>query len=281
MNTPGTLILLGTPIGNMGDLSPRAQTALTKATHVACEDTRRCGQLFRLLGLKAPKLVAYHKENEHARTPELLTLLRSGISIILLSDSGMPGISDPGATLVAAVREGGLPVDIIPGPTAVTTAVAGSGFFGGFIFVGFPPRKTGDLTRTLQSLAETPHTLVFYESPNRAHKTLQACRSVLGNRKAYLVRELTKLHEEWLGPTLDAILTTLEAHPEIRGECVLVIAGESSCGKKEENIPESTEKMVKTKLKNKESVKDISIWLTSITKMSRSEAYSYVQNLKK
>jgi 16S rRNA (cytidine1402-2'-O)-methyltransferase len=275
---PGTLTLVGTPLGNLADMTPRAQEALTKADVIACEDTRRTGQLLHLLGLKAPKLVSFHKDNEHAKQADVLSLLTSGQNVVLVSDGGMPGISDPGAFLVAAVRAAGLQVEICPGPTAVTTAVAGSGFFGAFRFVGFPPRKAQELRTALQKLQTAPDILVFYESPNRVAATVEAMVQVFGGtRKAWLARELTKMHEEWLGPTLADMAATLAERGEIKGECVLVVEG---AGEEAQTAEDIADDEILAQLKQGHSVKDVAAWLSAVSLQPKSQAYSRVQALK-
>lgn len=276
MKKQGLLQVTGTPIGNLGDLSPRAQKALAEAALIACEDTRRTGQLLHLLGIKAPPMVSCFKENETARLTPILKALDQGQSVVLVSDGGMPAVSDPGARVVAAARAGGHRVEVIPGPTAVTTAIAGTGFEGGFTFVGFPERKATALAKQLASLAREPRHLVFYESPNRITATVEAALQTLGNRPAWLARELTKLHEEWLGPDLQTLLETLEARSEVKGECVLVIHAAT-----EADLPvtEITDAEILKKLKSA-SAKDTAAWLADVTGTSKKDAYSRVQALK-
>lgn len=221
----GLLRVVGTPIGNLGDMSERAKLALAEADLVACEDTRRTGQLYRLLGIKAPKMVSFYKENEGAKTAGVVAVLQDGKTVVLVSDGGMPGVSDPGAVLVAAARKAGVRVEVIPGPSAVVTAVAGCGFEGGFVFAGFPERKAKALKTQMENLRGEERMLVFYESPQRVHATVEAMIEVFGGeREAWLARELTKMHEEWIGPDLNGIGTKIQG-VDVRGECVLVLKG--------------------------------------------------------
>lgn len=222
---PGILQVVGTPIGNLGDVSPRVIETLKGAELVACEDTRRCGQLYHLLAIKPPKMVSYYKDNERGRTVGLVQEMLAGKTVVLVSDSGMPGVSDPGAVLVAAAREAGVRVEVIPGPSAVVTAVAGSGFSGGFVFGGFLPRKGKERRGWLERFGSCPEMVVVFESPFRVKETVEDMLKAWGNREARLARELTKMHEEWLGPDLEGILAVLESRNGIKGECVLVIAG--------------------------------------------------------
>jgi 16S rRNA (cytidine1402-2'-O)-methyltransferase len=225
----GKLTLVGTPIGNLGDISPRAREALAGATTLAAEDTRRARNLLAALGLGAhkngPRLVSYYKDNERGRVPQLVREMQAGERVTLISDSGLPGIADPGAALVAAARAAGLPVEVIPGPCAAALAVAGSGFAGPFLFAGFLPRKGKERRALLARLQASPETIVIYESPFRIKATVADLLAAWGNRPATLARELTKLHEEWLGPDLAAITAALAARAGVKGECVLVVAG--------------------------------------------------------
>ncbi|MCP5405811.1 MAG: 16S rRNA (cytidine(1402)-2'-O)-methyltransferase [Pseudomonadaceae bacterium] len=265
------LTLLATPIGNLGDMSPRMREALEQATLLACEDTRRTGQLLQRLGIKPPKLVSYHKDNEAARTAELVPLMVKGQSVTLISDSGLPAISDPGARLVAAARAAGVSVGVIPGPSAVAMAVAGSGLEGPFLFHGFLPRKAGERKSLLARLAGYPETLVFYESPNRVAGTVAELAGALGNRFAVLARELTKLHEEWLAAPLEELAETL-VNRDIKGECVLVVAGNSGEGER----AEVADAAIVARLAAVGHAKEVAAWLAAETGISKREAYQRV-----
>jgi 16S rRNA (cytidine1402-2'-O)-methyltransferase len=220
------LTVIGTPIGNLGDLSPRVKAALEAADVVAAEDTRRAGTLLAGLGIRAPRLLSYYKDNEKGRVPQLVREMGEGVRVALISDSGMPGIADPGAALVAAARAAGIRVEVIPGPSAVSVAVAGSGFTGGYLFAGFLPRKGKERKLLLARLAASPETVVIYESPFRVKDTAADLLEAWGDRPAYLARELTKLHEEWLGPDLAAISAELGRRAGVKGECVFVVRGQ-------------------------------------------------------
>jgi 16S rRNA (cytidine1402-2'-O)-methyltransferase len=222
------LKVIATPIGNLGDISPRAMEALQNADMVACEDTRRTGQLFHLLAIKAPRLVSFHKENERGRLGQIIDALKAGKIVALVSDGGMPGISDPGAGLVAASRAAGIAVEVIPGASAVVVAVAGSGFDGPFTFFGFLPRKGKERKALLARIAAMEEIAVLYESPFRIQDTVEDMLTACGNRPAWLARELTKMHEEWLGPDLASLQATLAKRGGVKGECVLVIQGAMS-----------------------------------------------------
>ena len=271
----GFLQVVGTPLGNLADMSPRASEALAKADLIACEDTRRCGQLLRLLGLKAPKMVSCYKENEMARMAQVVAEIAAGKRVVLVSDGGMPGISDPGAKVVAAVRAAGLRVEVIPGPSAVATAVAGSGFEGGFVFAGFPERKDKALRAQFAGLKAEERTLVFYESPQRIEATVEAALEVWGNRPAWLARELTKMHEEWLGPDLAAIAAEIKVRGGVKGECVLVVAGGQ--GVEPDAVGDAA---IAARLKAGESVKAVAGWVADVEEVSKSAAYARVQAVK-
>lgn len=225
MSTPaGVLYLVPTPIGNLSDMTDRAREVLGLVETVACEDTRVSGHLFHLLGLKK-KLVSYHEFNERDRAVQLIERIRSGESIAVVSDAGSPGISDPAYRVVRAAVDSGINVVALPGPNAIIPALTASGLpTDRFFFEGFLSHKTGARTRRLESLRSFPHTLVFYESPFRVHKTLQAMLEVLGDRRACLAREISKKFEEYLRGSLSEILVRIKDRT-VKGEIVLVVSG--------------------------------------------------------
>ncbi len=220
----GVLYLVGTPIGNTGDLSPRAKTVLAGADRIACEDTRRSGLLLHNLGIKN-RLVSFHEHNQATRIPELLEALENGEAIAVISDAGLPGISDPGEELVTAARQQGRTVICVPGPCAATTALVSSGLpCGRFCFEGFlPPKATARRTRLL-ALAPEERTLVFYEAPHRLLTVLEDLLELLGDRPIAVTRELTKRHEEQVGPSVSVALAHFREHPP-QGEFTLVLGG--------------------------------------------------------
>jgi 16S rRNA (cytidine1402-2'-O)-methyltransferase len=221
----GTLSLVATPIGNLEDLAPRARAALAAADLVACEDTRHSGMLLSRLGIARP-LLSLHEHNERQRLPRLLAALAAGQRVALVSDAGMPLISDPGLPLVRAAIAAGHRVEAVSGPAALLLALVVSGLPScPFTFVGFPPPRQGPRRRFLAALAPLDHTLVLYEAPHRILATLEDAASELGDRPAALARELTKLHEEVLRGSLRSLAATLAARPAIKGEMVLVIGG--------------------------------------------------------
>lgn len=268
----GVLRVVGVPIGNLGDVSARASAALGGADIIACEDTRRTGQLLQLLGIKAPRLVSCHKDNEQARAEELVASLRAGQQVALVSDSGMPGISDPGARLVAAVRAAGLKVEVLPGPNAAAVAVAGSGIEGPFVFLGFLPRGGKGRRDLLARVGRYPETVVLYEAPGRVAATAADLLEAWGNRPAWLARELTKLHEEWVGPDLQNISAAL-AGRELKGECVLVIGG---AGENPVEAVVVTDGEILSRLESGEKTKAVAAWLASVAGLSQRAAYQRV-----
>jgi len=220
----GGLTLVGTPIGNLSDFSPRAVEALAAADAIAAEDTRVSLKLLNHFGIKKP-LVSYHEHNKASRGEELIARMREGEQIALVTDAGMPAISDPGQALVAACHEQGIPVHVVPGPTAVATAVALSGLPSGrFTFEGFLSVQKRERREHLRSLAAEPRTMVLYEAPHKLRATLADLLAALGDRRLAIVRELTKLHEEVQVTTLEKAVAKYE-QDEPRGEIVLVIEG--------------------------------------------------------
>ncbi|MEY4913246.1 MAG: hypothetical protein RL025_1073 [Bacteroidota bacterium] len=232
----GRLLLVATPLGNLGDITVRSLEALRSADAVLCEDTRRTGLLFKLLGINAP-LQPYHAHNEHAVLTRVVEQIRNGRTIVLVSDAGTPGVSDPGFLLVRALLEQGLEVDVLPGPTALIPALLLSGFpCDRFVFEGFLPLKKGRKTR-IESLRSESRTVVLYESPHRILRTLGELKTALGpERRACLARELTKLHQETLRLSLGELEAACTQRPP-KGEMVLVIEG----AKARTDVPESRE----------------------------------------
>jgi 16S rRNA (cytidine1402-2'-O)-methyltransferase len=220
------LVLIATPIGNLGDLSPRAIIELTNAAAIACEDTRRTGRLLEHAGVPRRPLIVVNDHTEAAAVPAVLERIGAGERVAVVSDAGTPGISDPGERLVRAAVAAGFSVEVVPGPSAAITALVASGLpTGRFVFEGFLPRKGSGRSERLAELAAERRTLVLYEAPHRLKRTLGDLASVMeGARPVVLARELTKLHEEiWRG-TLDAALARC-AEVEPRGEYVIVIDG--------------------------------------------------------
>lgn len=220
------LYVIGTPIGNLDDITLRALEALKAADVIAAEDTRHSGNLLRHFEIRKP-LVSYHEHNEAMRTAELVERLAGGENVALITDAGMPGLSDPGMRLVRASIERGLSYTILPGASAILTALIGSGFaLDRFTYVGFLPPKSGGRERELRAAAERAETTVCFESPHKINKTLAAAAEIMPDRRLCIARELTKKFEEFRRGTAPELLAHYEAHPP-KGEITLVIAGTS------------------------------------------------------
>jgi 16S rRNA (cytidine1402-2'-O)-methyltransferase len=223
--TPGKLVVCGTPIGNLEDAPPRLARVLSEADLVACEDTRQTRKLLTHLGVKT-RMTSYHDVDERDRAQELADRVAAGLRLALVSDAGMPGVSDPGYHLVAACLERGVQVEVVPGPSAVLAALVVSGLpTDRFCFEGFPPRRAGARDRRLAELATEPRTMVFFEAPHRVLATLAAMVAAFGgDRPCAVVRELTKVHEEVLRGSLAEATERLAANRP-RGELTLVVGG--------------------------------------------------------
>ena len=218
------LYIVGTPIGNLEDITLRALQILKSVDLIAAEDTRHSGHLLHHFEIRKP-LISYHEHNEARRTAELVERLAQGDSVALISDAGMPGISDPGARLIRACQERELPCTVVPGVSAVTTALVGSGFdLEHFCYRGFLPVKSGGRERELRAAGERKETTVFFESPYRLTKTLKASGEFIPERPLCVARELTKKFEEFRRGTGAELLAHYEAHPP-KGEITLLVAG--------------------------------------------------------
>jgi 16S rRNA (cytidine1402-2'-O)-methyltransferase len=215
---PGRLIVCPTPIGNLADLTPRVRDVLTEADLVACEDTRRTGRLYERLDIDPPPLVSNHDQNEEKRSVQIAQRIERGARVALIADAGTPGISDPGFRLIRTCIDRDLEVEVLPGPSAIPTALVASGLPAHrWRFEGYLPRRAGELERVLRS-AET---VVAFESPRRLPDSLAALAALAPDRPAAVCRELTKLHEEVVRGTLGELARRFRA--EVRGEIVVVI----------------------------------------------------------
>lgn len=275
----GTLYLVATPIGNLGDMSFRAVETLKQVDLIACEDTRHTQKLINHYSI-GKKLISYHEHNEASRAEELVARMIEGKSVAVVTDAGTPGISDPGYRLVRRAIESGIRVESIPGPVAFVNAAVISGlptdsiFFGGFL-----PSKRGERTRRLMEVADVPATIVFYEAPHRLAASLAGCAEVLGPRPAAVVRELTKLHED----VVRGDLRTLTDHfreANVKGEIVIVIdrGGEPIAGAAEKaSLAERVSELASSGIDRREALKIAAKEFG----VSRSEAYRLVQSAKK
>jgi len=271
---PGTLYLVGTPIGNLEDMTPRAVRIMREADVIAAEDTRRTIKLLNHFGIKTP-MISYHEHNERERAEELVARLAAGENVALVTDAGMPGISDPGETLVRATIQAGVTVVPVPGPSACLLALAGSGLpTAEFRFVGFLPRQRQDCQVLLAGLANERATIVLYEAPHRLNSTLQALVAAMGGERPVTVaRELTKVHEEFWRGDLAGALIHYDRNPA-KGEVTLVLAGkatETAACSLEEGLAR-VEKLVAAGESPKDAVRDIA-QLVGLAKNALYQAY--------
>ncbi|NDV19703.1 16S rRNA (cytidine(1402)-2'-O)-methyltransferase [Pseudodesulfovibrio sp. JC047] len=233
MTDTGTLWVIATPLGNVGDMSPRARHLLTESDVVLAEDTRRAGLLFKRLELEHHgRLVSFFEHNEDKRLPRVLELLDEGLDVALISDAGTPLLSDPGFTLVRACRDKGIRVSPVPGPSAPVVALSASGLPPlPYSFLGFPPRKKSHTEKFFKAHRETGATLVFFERKSRLKGTLSIAFEMLGDREFCVARELTKEYEEFIRGTLGSIASM---DLDLRGELTVIIAPPTESGRTDE-----------------------------------------------
>ena len=271
------LLLCATPIGNLGDLTPRVREALTSCDAVYCEDTRRTLTLLNHIGIKKP-LVSCYRENERQRAQEVVARIQAGETIVYVSDAGMPGVSDPGEALIAACIAHNLPYRVLPGASAVLMAAVMSGLPAmPFSFFGFFPREKKAQKPLLEQLKRLDHTVIFYESPNRVHATLTALLEGLGDLDAAVLRELTKLHEEVARGTLSELAARYETDAP-RGECVLCIRCRATA--QNADAPD-LETLLKNLLSSGLSVRDAAAEAASACGVPKKEAYAKALELNK
>jgi 16S rRNA (cytidine1402-2'-O)-methyltransferase len=256
----GCLYLVGTPIGNLEDITLRALRILKEVDEIACEDTRHTQKLLAHYDIRKP-LVSYHEHNELTRAPELLISLEQGAKIALVSDAGMPLVSDPGHRLVALSLRHHIPVIPVPGPSAILASLAASGLPNEeFLFVGFLPARSGERRRALERLRLEDRTIILYEAPHRIAECLVAAREILGNRNACMAREVTKIHEEFRRGKLGDLSESLTDRPA-KGEITLLIAPEDPADARSpanpmQSLAERVEELIhQAKLDRKEALK--------------------------
>ena len=271
----GRIVLAATPIGNTGDASARLVELLGTADIVAAEDTRRLHRLVQSLGVTvAGRVISYHEHNEAAKTAELLDQVRAGKTLVMVTDAGMPSVSDPGFRLVEGAVSAGLTVTAVPGPSAVLTALALSGLpTDRFCFEGFLPRKAGERASRLADLAQERRTMVFFEAPHRLEAMLRALRERFGpERRVAVCRELTKTYEEVIRGSLGELLQWAES-TEVRGEIAVVLAGapEQAAGTPEDHVAAVNE-LVAQGIRLKEAVAAVA----EDVRVSKRELYSAV-----
>jgi 16S rRNA (cytidine1402-2'-O)-methyltransferase len=244
-NHPGTLFIVATPMGNLEDISFRAIRVLKEVDLIAAEDTRYSKRLLAHYGIET-KMVSCHEHNEDKKSLQLIGALKSGKNIALISDAGTPLISDPGYRLVKATADQEIPVIPIPGCNAAITGLSVAGLpTDSFLFCGFLPKKQNQHSQPLEKLKPELATLIFYESPRRICALIKRAKEILGNRRACLAREITKLHEEYIRGDLSRILSILELREKVKGECVLLIQG---AGDPPVMTPEQIEELILSRL---------------------------------
>jgi 16S rRNA (cytidine1402-2'-O)-methyltransferase len=275
----GTLYVVATPIGNLGDLSPRAAAVLREVDAVAAEDTRRTARLYAHLGARPPPMISLPAFDERGRAAQVVSRLAAGESVALCTDAGTPGVSDPGEAVVAAAWEAGARVVPIPGACAAVAALSASGLAAArFLFAGFLPRKGGARAAALEALARTPAALVLYEAGNRTGETLRDLRAALGDRRATVTRELTKLHEEIARGSLSELERRFAA--EVRGEVTIVVeepAGEVAVAPEEE---EPLDDELRRRIAAGEAPTEIARAVARARRLRRSDVYDRVRALK-
>ncbi|HMA17849.1 MAG TPA: 16S rRNA (cytidine(1402)-2'-O)-methyltransferase [Thermoanaerobaculia bacterium] len=230
----GRLVVVGTPIGNLDDLSPRAARSLASADAIFCEDTRVTAKLASRLSISAPR-ISCPAPRERSRVAELLERLGRGETVALVSDAGMPALSDPGESLVAAAAQAGFEVEVVPGPSAPAAALALSGLPAvPHFFAGFLPARTGERRRTLEKMRSREETLLWFETPHRLVESLTDAAAVLGARRACVARELTKIHEEAVRGSLPELAEIFRSRGAVRGEVTVVVEGGAAAESKED-----------------------------------------------
>lgn len=268
----GTLYIVGTPIGNLSDFSPHAIEVLKSVDFIAAEDTRVTLKLLNHFEIRAT-LISYHEHNAASRGPELLQRLMNGENGAIVTDAGMPCISDPGEGLVSLCHDNNIPLATVPGPTAAMTALAASGLpTDRFLFEGFLPIKKGERDAALQMVSRLPHTLIFYEAPHRLRQTLAALLEGLGDRPVTLCRELTKLHEELCRTTLAAAAAEYMQR-EPRGEYVLIVAGAEENGSSDQVTMEQAVGLVRRLAADGASLSDAARQIAKETGYRKGELY--------
>ena len=273
----GTLYLVGTPIGNLEDITFRAVRVLKEADLIACEDTRQTRKLLDRYGIGKPT-VSYHEHNEAERSPELIAKLLEGTTVALVSDAGMPLISDPGYRLVRAAIDSGIRVEAVPGASAVLTALAASGLAtDSFHFGGFLPAKSGQRLRALEALQDEAATLIFYEAPHRIVETLAAVEQALGDRPVVVARELTKMHEEFLRGTAAEIRALLAARESVKGEITLLIGKRTGVAEDDTPLAEAVKACVAQGMSRMEAIKTVA----HRRGLSKREVYGHLEKLKR
>ena len=269
------LYLVSTPIGNLGDITLRAIEILKVSNYILCEDTRVSKNLFRKFGINS-KLIPYHKFNERKNLPKIIELLKSNLIVSLVSDAGTPNISDPGALLVKECIKNNITITPLPGASAVTSAVAISGFSEKFFFYGFFPEKLKTLNEDLNSLSQIDSSIVFFISSKKINKIISFLKKNFSGREIVICREMTKFYEEFIRASIDELK---EFTKELKGELTIVISEKKNDKKASQQLSESDKRNIKQMI-NKLSIKQITNLISSKNKISKKEIYSYCLKIK-
>ncbi len=271
MSSTGTLYIVATPLGNLEDITLRAIRVLREVSVIACEDTRRTVKILNRYEVRTP-LFIFHEYNKVRAGVSILRRLRDGENVALVSDAGTPAISDPGYELVREAIGGGVPIEVVPGPSALIAALVVSGLpTDHFTFEGFLPARREKRRKAMQNLATEKRTMIFYESPQRVTSFLREAAEIFGDRRACVVRELTKIHEEILRGTLPELDAEVSRRESVRGEITIVIGGG------EKTVELSVEEIVKAALEDASgSSRDLSREIAERTGLSRKEVYAEI-----
>jgi 16S rRNA (cytidine1402-2'-O)-methyltransferase len=273
-----TLTIVGTPIGNSMDLSPRGIEAFEKADIILCEDTRVTRKLSKIRNFRIQKLISFNEYNEGKKINLILDKIYCGKKVVLSSDAGMPLISDPGYKLVTACVDNGIIVDVVPGPSSIITALVSSGLSpANFYFAGFPPRKKNDRLLKIKKLLNLETTIIWFESPRRVVVFLEELIQVFGNRKAVVARELTKVYQEVLRDNLCSLVVELKLREQIKGEFIILL--ENFKPSHEKKIDDVTKKEIK-KLLEFETLKSVVTKISSETDYPKNIIYNEALKIK-
>lgn len=265
------LYIVSTPIGNLEDITLRALNVLKEVDLIACEDTRTSKKLLSRYQIEKP-LTSYHKHNEIEKAKELLSMLQGGKNIALITDAGTPGVSDPGFRIVKLASQSGIKVIPIPGASAAIAALSISGLpTSSFTFLGFPPKQNKKLIELLDRIKDRPETLIFYESPKRIVKTLEAMTEVLGERNISISREITKMYEETLRGSFSDLINNLKSRESIKGEFVLLVEGNAEDSQKFDS--ETVDEVLLHLKKEGYTLKDAVSQITADSGISKSKIY--------
>ena len=273
---PGTLFVVATPLGNLGDMTLRGLEVLRAVSFIACEDTRRTARLLGHFNIQKPRL-SYHDWNEQARFRQIVDRLLAGESVALVSDAGTPMLSDPGHLLVKACLAAGVPVVPVPGPSALAAALSVCHLpVEQFVFAGFLPAQSAQRRKALQLLAAQPLAVVLFEAPHRLVACLEDVLNVMGDRGGLCARELTKLHEEFLRQPVSEILAEFRRRPRVRGEVTLVLEGREPVSAAEENGPEALHAEYTSRREKGESLRQIVDGMARRHALPRNRVYRLV-----